>query len=166
MKLLIDGDGSHQMKTAVMFAEEKNIPAHIYCDYNHQICLPYATVHTVEQSPNSADHAILACCQPNDILLTNDIGLAAIALAKGVYVLNNHGYVYSDANIAMLLNSRHMHKEARRKTKKRNIHKDRINSGETHASFMSSLYHVYHQACRKENSSENNEKREKEVIIK
>ena len=60
MRLLIDGDAASQIETAVIFARKNNIMVHIYCDYNHEYESEYAQIHIVDQSPGSADYAIIS----------------------------------------------------------------------------------------------------------
>lgn len=146
MKLLIDGDSCRHLKTAIKFARKKNIEAHVFCDYNHQIHSGYATVHIVDQHPNSADEAILNCCHRNDILITNDVGLAALALVLGACVINNHGFQFTNRNINTMLNHRYMHQRARRKSKRRNIRPDAINIKNETESFANVLNHVFSES--------------------
>lgn len=57
-----------------------------------------------------------------DIIITNDIGLAAMALTKGSAVINNSGLEYTDSNILIMLTNRHIRKERQRKTGRNSIH--------------------------------------------
>ncbi len=154
MRLLIDGDAASQIETAVIFARKNNIMVHIYCDYNHEYESEYAQIHIVDQSPGSADYAIISFCKRGDILITNDIGLASIALAKGVFVLNNHGFIYTNRNITTYVNHLYIHDTARRKTKKHNIRPDDINLKHPNTSFIESLNHVYRRAQEREGKDE------------
>lgn len=47
-------------------------------------------------------------------MVTQDYGLAAMALSKGAYVLNQNGSQYTEENIDGLLMSRHIGKKLRR----------------------------------------------------
>lgn len=164
MRLLIDGDAASQIETAVIFARKNNIMVHIYCDYNHEYESEYAQIHIVDQSPGSADYAIISFCKRGNILITNDIGLASIALAKGVFVLNNHGFIYTNRNITTYVNHLYIHDTARRKpnihdtarrkTKKHNIRPDDINLKHPNTSFIESLNHVYRRAQEREGKDE------------
>ncbi len=62
--------------------------------------------------------AIANNCQVNDIIITQDYGLAALVLGKGAYVINNNGYRYTEKNIDELLMRRHYHAKMRRAGKK------------------------------------------------
>lgn len=68
MRLLIDGDAASQIETAVIFARKNNIMVHIYCDYNHEYESEYAQIHIVDQSPGSADYAIISFLQKRGYL--------------------------------------------------------------------------------------------------
>ena len=52
--------------------------------------------------------------ETDDIVITQDYGLAAMALAKRATVITQNGLIINDFNIDNLLYSRHMAKKARR----------------------------------------------------
>jgi uncharacterized protein YaiI (UPF0178 family) len=49
-----------------------------------------------------------------DIVVTQDIGLAAMVLGKGARAVNQNGLVYTDENIDKLLMERHIGAKVRR----------------------------------------------------
>lgn len=122
MKILIDGDACFQIPTIEQIAKPKGIPCHIYCDTSHYVESDYSEVHIVDVGANSADMAMLRNCGKTDIVVTNDVGLAAMALTQGASVLNNFGLEYNDSNIMTMLTNRHMRKERQRKTGRDSIH--------------------------------------------
>lgn len=63
---------------------------------------------------DSADFAIVEQLQPGDVLVTQDIGLAGMALGRGAKAIGVRGRVYSQATIDMDLYLRHEEKKVRR----------------------------------------------------
>ena len=63
---------------------------------------------------DSADFALVNKCTAGDIVITQDYGLSAMALAKGAIIINQNGLIINDYNIDTLLTSRHIAKKARR----------------------------------------------------
>lgn len=122
MKILIDGDACSKIRTIERIAKAKGVPCHIYCDASRYIDSDYSEVHVVDVGANSADMAIIKYCRQSDIVVTNDIGLAAMVLTRGAAVLNNFGLEYTDSNILALLTNRHIRKERQRKTGRDSIH--------------------------------------------
>ena len=121
MQILIDGDACNKIAITEKIAQSNKIPCHIYCDTSRIIETTYAEVHIVDACRDSADFAILNKCRHNDIVITNDSGLAAMVLAKRAFALNSHGFEYTDANIMTYLNKRHMRKHTASKTNKKQV---------------------------------------------
>ena len=63
---------------------------------------------------DAADFAIVQELQPGDIVVTQDIGLAAMALGRGAQAIGVRGRVYDKATIDMQLFIRHEEKKVRR----------------------------------------------------
>ena len=121
MKILIDGDSCARKNTIIRVAQKKGIPVDIYCDVNHLIEDDYATVYIVDQGFNSADMRIANATCKNDIVITNDIGLATIVLARNGIPMNNYGTVFNKHNINKYMNQAYIHKTVRRKSKRNGI---------------------------------------------
>ena len=51
----------------------------------------------------------------NDIVVTQDYGLAAMALGKGAKVINQNGFIFTSDNIDEMLLKRHLSKTVRRR---------------------------------------------------
>lgn len=114
--IFIDGDACNVVKITEKIAQENSIPCHIYCDVCHELKSTYSEVHIVEKGKNSADFAIINKCGPNDIVITNDSGLAAMVLAKNGIAINTKGFEYTKRNIMSYLTSRHIRSDASRKS--------------------------------------------------
>ncbi|MCR2820423.1 YaiI/YqxD family protein [Lederbergia panacisoli] len=62
----------------------------------------------VDPGKDSADLYILNKIRQGDILITQDIGLASLALAKGVYALSARGTEYEEESIQTALDFRYL----------------------------------------------------------
>ncbi len=69
----------------------------------------------VENEKEAADLYILNHIKKGDILVTQDIGLASIALAKEVYVISPRGIKYTEETIMISLDFRYLAGKERRK---------------------------------------------------
>ena len=63
---------------------------------------------------DSADFAIVERLQPDDVVVTQDIGLASMVLGRGAAAIGVRGRIYSRATIDMDLFIRHEEKRVRR----------------------------------------------------
>ena len=113
MKAIIDADGSPVVKSAVSIAKENDIEVLIVKNYAHKIEDDYARVVTVDITSDSTDYYIVNHASRGDIVITQDYGLAAMALSKGAICINQNGLVISEKNIDGLLARRHVNREAR-----------------------------------------------------
>ena len=71
----------------------------------------------VEPGRDSADFYILNHVKNVDIVVTEDLGLAAGCLAKAAYVVTSRGKEIKDSEIDLFLETRHLHAKARRSGK-------------------------------------------------
>ena len=68
----------------------------------------------VSVGADSADFAIVERLQPEDVVVTQDIGLASMVLGRGAAAIGVRGRVYTKATIDMDLFIRHEEKKVRR----------------------------------------------------
>lgn len=118
MRILLDGDGCPVVDISIKIAKLYNLEIIIVKNYNHEIYDNYATIITVEPTPNSADFYIVNHVKKGDIVITQDYGLAAMALSRKAFCINQNGFIINSQNIDGLLNRRHLNQELRRKHKK------------------------------------------------
>lgn len=69
---------------------------------------------TVGTGRDSADFAIVERLSPDDVVVTQDIGLAAMVLGRGARAISVRGRVFSKATIDMELEVRHAEQRFRR----------------------------------------------------
>lgn len=119
MKVLVDGDCCNRISTIESIAQKKNIPVLIFCDWTRFLDSDYSEIHTVEKGRDSADFALLKYVEQGDIVVTQDAGLASMALSKKAYVIHNNGSRFTEHNINIFLNKRFLRTKATKKTGRR-----------------------------------------------
>jgi uncharacterized protein YaiI (UPF0178 family) len=113
MKILIDGDGCPVVDITIAIAKKYNIPCTIITDTSHIFNNEYANTITVEKGADSADFKIANLAEENDIVVTQDYGLASMCLGRKAKAINQNGLVYTEKNIDSLLMSRYISKKIR-----------------------------------------------------
>jgi uncharacterized protein YaiI (UPF0178 family) len=114
MKILVDADACPVKGIILTHAKQRNIPVIMFIDTSHELYDGYSLVVTVDKARDSADFALIKRAEAGDIVVTQDYGLAAMALARGTRVINQNGLIYTDINIGALLNDRHISAQIRR----------------------------------------------------
>lgn len=114
MQILVDADACPVVGVVEHLAQRYKVPVTLFCDTNHVLHSTYATVRTVGAGADAVDFALMVACKAQDIVVTQDYGVAAMALGKGARCLHQSGRVYTNANIDALLQERHQAKKARR----------------------------------------------------
>ena len=107
MKILVDADACPVKEIIVRLAKQRNIPVTMLIDTSHQINDGYSTVVTVDKQADSVDFALMGLLTRDDVVVTQDYGLAAMVLGKGAKALNQNGLIYTNDNIDVLLMERH-----------------------------------------------------------
>ncbi len=115
MQILVDADACPVKDIIVRIAKKKNIPVTMIIDTSHELNDGYSTIITVEKSKDSVDLKLINMVNAGDIVVTQDYGLAAMALVKSAKVLNQNGLVYTNENIDRLLFERHIGQKIRRR---------------------------------------------------
>ena len=68
---------------------------------------------------DAVDYKLISICHKGDIVVSQDYGVAAMALGKGAYAINQSGKWYTNDNIDRMLMERHINKKARRRQSKK-----------------------------------------------
>ena len=71
----------------------------------------------IGEGADAVDIALINLCRRGDIVVTQDYGVAALALGKGAKAIHQNGRWYTDDNIDGLLMERHLAQKARRSGK-------------------------------------------------
>ena len=148
MKILIDGDGCPVIDIAISVAKKFNIEVVIMCDTSHIFNKEGAKTRVFSKGADSVDFALINYLEKEDIVITQDYGLAAMAMNKASYVINQNGMIYNDENIDRLLYSRHISKKIRKsggKTKgpKKRTKEDDINFEKTLNEILELIYFLW-----------------------
>ena len=114
MKILVDADACPVKEIIVRVAKQRQIPATMLIDTSHQLNDGYSTVITVDKAADSVDFALMGLLTRQDIVVTQDYGLAAMVLGKGARAINQNGMIYTNDNIDKLLMERHIGAKVRR----------------------------------------------------
>ena len=119
MMIFIDADACPVTRIAEETAKRHGIPVTLLCDTNHALTSDYSRIRVVGSGADAVDIALINLCRWGDIVITQDYGLAALALGKGARAIHPGGMRYTDGNIDGLLMDRHLAKKARRSGKHR-----------------------------------------------
>ena len=117
MTIYIDADACPVTRIAEDIARRYGVPVTLLCDTNHMLTSEYSTVKTVGAGADAVDIALINLCRRGDVVITQDYGVAALALGKGARAIHPSGRWYTDENIDGLLMERHLAKKARRSGK-------------------------------------------------
>ena len=116
--IYIDADACPVTRDALSVARSRRVPVVLVANTTQNLAR-YAErsgVECVEVSGgrDAADFAIVEQLEPGDVVVTQDIGLAAMALGRNARPLSPRGRVYSLATIDMELEVRHAEQQHRR----------------------------------------------------
>lgn len=113
MKILVDADACPVKHIIVRLAKEHDIPVIMFFDTSHMINDGYSEVRILDKSRDSVDIALANQAAKGDVVVTQDYGVAAMALPKGAKAVNQNGLIYTNENIDKLLFERHIGKKIR-----------------------------------------------------
>lgn len=142
MKILIDADGCPVVKMTIELAIKRNIQVIIISDTCHIFDFEYDNVHviTVSKGQDSADFILLNKTEENDIVITQDYGLASMCLLKKAIPINQNGFIYTENNIDDMLLKRYISKKIRNAGgKTNNIKKRNKNDDEKFRNSLSNM---------------------------
>ena len=113
MTVYIDADACPVTGIAERIAKKTGIPVVLLCDTNHVLTSDYSEIRVIGAGADAVDIALINLCRRGDIVITQDYGVAALALGKGVKAIHQSGKWFTDDNIDSLLMERHVAKKAR-----------------------------------------------------
>ena len=103
MRILIDADACPVTRIAERVAREQGIPVVLLCDTNHVLTSDYSEIRVIGAGADAVDIALIKMCHPGDIVVTQDYGVAALALGKGAKAINQSRRWFKDEIIDGLL---------------------------------------------------------------
>ena len=107
MKVLIDADACPVVDIAVSLCKISGVDGLLICDTAHRMEQEGAFTLVIDKGADSADFALVNRVSPEDIVITQDYGLASMCLARKARVLHQDGWEYTQNNIDGLLFQRH-----------------------------------------------------------
>ena len=121
MKIFVDADACPVIDIVEDIATKYNIPVTLLCDTNHVLTSNYSEVIVVGAGADAVDYKLISICHRGDIVITQDYGVAAMALGKGAFAIHQSGKWYTNENIDQMLMERHLNKKARRASSRNHI---------------------------------------------
>lgn len=139
MMIYVDADACPVISIVERIAREHSIPVMLLCDTNHILQSDYSEIRIIGAGADAVDFALVNMCTKQDIVVTQDYGVAAMALSRGAYAIHHSGKWYTDENIDQMLMERHLNKKARRASGKNHIKGPRKRTQEDNTSFGKSF---------------------------
>ena len=121
MKIFVDADACPVVYIVENLAKKYSIPVTLLCDTNHVLTSDYAEIKVIGAGADAVDFALVNLCSQGDIVVTQDYGVAAMALGKKSYCIHQSGKWYTDGNIENMLNERYISKKLRRASSKNHL---------------------------------------------
>ena len=121
MQIFVDADACPVVAIIEKIAKDNSVPVMLLCDTNHVLSSTYSKVFVVGAGADAVDYKLISICHKGDIVVSQDYGVAAMALGKGAYAIHQSGKWYTNDNIEQMLMERHLNKKARRSSHKNHI---------------------------------------------
>ena len=121
MQIFVDADACPVVGIVEEIAKKYSIPATLLCDTNHVLYSDYSEVIVVGAGADAVDYKLISICHKGDVVVSQDYGVAAMALGKGAYAIHQSGKWYTNENIDQMLMERHLNKKARRSSHKNHM---------------------------------------------
>ena len=121
MQIFVDADACPVVSIVEAVAKKYGVAVTLLCDTNHVLYSDYSEVVVVGAGADAVDYKLISICHKGDIVVSQDYGVAAMALGKGAYAIHQSGKWYTDENIDQMLMERHLNKKARRSSNKAHL---------------------------------------------
>ena len=148
MQIFVDADACPVVGIVETIAEKYNISTTLLCDTNHVLYSDYSEVIVVGAGADAVDY--ISICHKGDVVVSQDYGVAAMALGKGAYAIHQSGKWYTNENIDQMLMERHLNKKARRSSHKNHMKGSRKRTEEDDVRFAQSFEKLILMAKSKE----------------
>ena len=94
IKVLVDADACPVKDIIISIAKEIELEVILFADTSHILDDGYSRVVIVSQARDAVDIALINQTQQGDIVVTQDYGVASMALGKQAYAINHNGLIY------------------------------------------------------------------------
>lgn len=115
--IIIDGDACPVVDSIIDLTTETGIFVTIIRSFSHfsnQLYPPHASTLYVDDGPDAVDYKIVQLSTKDDIVVTQDYGLASLLVDKVLIVMHHNGKIYNSKNIQQLLDKRYMNAQIRK----------------------------------------------------
>ena len=98
MQIFVDADAC-LVGIVEKVAKKSTVFGNVICDTNHVISSDYSEVLVVGAGADAVDYKLISICHKGDIVVSQDYGVAAMALGKNAYAIHQSGKWYTNENI-------------------------------------------------------------------
>lgn len=156
MQIFVDADACPVVFIVEAVARKYGVAVTLLCDTNHILYSDYSEVVVVGAGADAVDYKLISICHKGHIVVSQDYGVAAMALGKGAYAIHQSGKWYTNENIDQMLMERHLNKKARRSSQKNHIKGPRKRTDADDERFFQSMEKLVLMAMK--NCSEDTER--------
>lgn len=146
MRIYVDADACPVVRIVEKTARKYGMPVTLLCDTNHVLNSDYSEVKVIGSGADAVDFALIGLCEKGDLVVTQDYGVAAMALGKGAFCIHQSGRWYTNDNIDQMLMERHLAGKARRASKKNHLKGPKKRMAEDDERFAKSLEQLIQRA--------------------
>jgi len=105
--ILIDADACPVVNETIEIAKQYGFNCILICDTSHEMHRDGAETIIVSKGADAVDFVLVNRVKKEDIVVTQDYGLAAMVIAKQGHPIDQNGRWYTNDNIDQLLYARH-----------------------------------------------------------
>ena len=153
--IFVDADACPVVSIVENIADKYSVPVTLLCDTNHVLQSDYSDVIVVGAGADAVDYKLISICHKGDIVVSQDYGVAAMALGKGAYAIHQSGKWYTNDNIDRMLMERHLNKKARRASGKNHIKGPKKRTSEDNEHFRESFEKMIRMAIQNREGENN-----------
>lgn len=121
MQIFVDADACPVVRIVEEVAKKYDVVVSLLCDTNHILSSDYSEVIVVGAGADAVDYKLISICHKGDIVVSQDYGVAAMALGKGAFAIHQSGKWYTNETIDLMLMERHLNKKARQSSHKNHL---------------------------------------------
>jgi hypothetical protein len=151
VQIYVDADACPVVRIVEELAKQYEIPVTLLCDTNHVLSSDYSEVKVIGAGADAVDFALISLLKKDagDIVVTQDYGVAAMALGKNAFAIHQSGKWYTNENIDQMLMERHLAKKARRSKSKNHLKEPKKRTEQDVRRFVESFEKLVRKALGK-----------------
>lgn len=155
-RILVDADACPVIRTVERVAKANGVPVTLLCDTNHVLNSDYSEFKVIGAGADAVDFALINLCARGDVVVTQDYGVAALALGKGAYAIHQNGGLYTQDNIDQMLMERHLARKARMGKGKHHLKGPKKRTREEDEAFEAAFAQLLREIMNGESGTEEN----------